>query len=508
MKQLWMFFFMCLVFNLQGATKPNVIVIVADDLGYADVGFQPIVAPDGVCTPNLDLLAKTGVVFTDAYAASPICSNSRLALTTGRYQQRWGTYWYGDGGMPTAEQTIAEMMKEAGYVTMKVGKSHLNDGAKHHPLDHGFDHFFGFIKPAWDFFLLSQKDVDAYLNKKKDCIVPTPSSFGPLTRNRTKESFENTTTTELFGDESVKFIKKNKKKPFYLQLEFNAVHIPLHKAPDQLEEKYGIPHLEFDRDAEVWEYPFWDPVAQPDYNEWFGQTCHLKKLDPYGRKKYLAHLELMDQMIGKIMTTLKRHKLDENTVIFFTSDNGGSHQSYANNDGLNVYKYCLMDGGIKVPMFISWPAGFEPGRTDATVSHRDLFATLSEITGITPTNWLDGKSLIPLINGEIEELHPEPLMWDSGPKQQNWVVRQGNWKLVSSSKSRQYKRYELDEQGLVTKFISERTNTGTQLYNIAEDIGENKNVAEQYPEKVAAMKQIYTEWRAQMSDPKPGYKAK
>lgn len=508
MKKLWICLFVCSAFISQAEPKPNVIVIVADDLGYADVGFQDVVASDGICTPNLDSLAKSGVVFTEAYASSPICSNSRLALSTGRYQHRWGAYWYGEGGMPSTEKTIAEMMKEAGYATMKVGKTHLNHGPREHPLDHGFDQFLGFIKPAWDFFLLSQKDVDAYENKKKGCIVPTPSSFGPLTRNRTKESFEDTSTTEVFGEESVKFITANKDKPFYLQLEFNAVHTPLYQAPPQLEEKYGIPPLRFDRNAEVWEYPFWDPVAQPDYKEWYGQTCHMKKLDPYGRKKYLAHLELMDQMIGKIMDTLKEHKLDENTFVFFSSDNGGSHQSYANNGELNVFKYCLMDGGIKVPMVIRWPASFKPVRTDALVTHRDLFATLSEITGIAPKNKLDAKSLIPLIDREVEKLHTEPLLWDSGPKQKNWVVRQGDWKLVFRGTPRKYQTYELDEQGLVTKLVTSNIPQGMQLYNLAEDPGERNNLKDQYPEKVAAMEKTYNEWRTQMSDPSAGHKAK
>ena len=329
-------------------SKPNVIVILADDLGYADVGFHDVVAPDGVCTPNLDSLAKTGAIFRNAYSTSPVCSNSRLGLSTGRYQHRWGAYYYGDGGMPTKEQTIAEMMKEAGYVTMKVGKTHLNYGPKRHPLKHGFDHYLGFEAHSWDFNQLSQKDIDAYERKKKGSTKKV--MFGPLTRDNGKESFENTTTTEVFGNESVKFINENKDKPFYLQLEFNAVHTPLYKAPDQLEEKYGIPHKEFDRDAEVWEYPYWDPIKQPDYGKWNHNVNHNMVMDPYGRKIYLAHIELMDQMIGNIMKTLKKHGLDENTFIFFSSDNGGSNQSYANNGPLNLFKYCLMEGGIKVPM--------------------------------------------------------------------------------------------------------------------------------------------------------------
>ena len=492
----------------QAQDRPNVIVILADDLGYADVGFQDVVAPDGVCTPNLDSLAQSGVVFRNAYSTSPICSASRLGLSTGRYHQRWGGYWYGEGGLPTAEQTIAEMMKEAGYATMKVGKTHLNKGPKEHPLDHGFDHYLGFEHHSWDFNLLSEKDVAAYERKQKGSSQKmTNIGVGPLTRDRGNESFENTTTTEVFGNESVKFIQANKDKPFYLQLEFNAMHTPLYKAPDQLEKKYGIPHKEFDRDAGVWEYPYWDPIQQPDYKQWYGQTCHLKIMDPYGRKKYLAHLELMDQVIGHIMDTVKNQNLDDNTLIFFSVDNGGSHQSYANNGELNVFKYCLMDGGIKVPMFISWPARFKAGRSDAVVTHRDLFATLSDITGIVPKNALDGKSLVPLIDGDVEELHSDPLLWDTGPRQKNWVVRQGDWKLVFRGTPRRYLSYELDKQGLVTNLLSSNIPEGLQLYNLAEDPGERQNLIDQYPEKVAAMEKIYNEWRVQMADPTHGHKA-
>ena len=324
---------------------------------HADVGFYDVVAPDGVCTPHLDSLAQSGVVFRNAYSTSPICSASRLGLSTGRYHQRWGGYYYGQGGVPTAEQTIAELMKEAGYATMKVGKTHLNKGPKAHPLDHGFDHYLGFEHHSWDFNLLSEKDVAAYERKQKGASkIMSHFGVGPLTRNKGKESFENTTTTEVFGKESVKFINDNKDNPFYLQLEFNAVHTPLYKAPDQLEKKYDIPHLEFDREAAVWELPYWDPNSEMDYDEWYHQYNHMVVMDPYGRKIYLAHLELMDQMIGQIMETLKENGLDENTFIFFSSDNGGSNQSYANNGDLNLWKY-LMDGGIKVPMVVSWPAG-------------------------------------------------------------------------------------------------------------------------------------------------------
>lgn len=492
------------------AETPNVIVILADDLGYADVGFHDVVTED-VHTPNLDKLAKTGVVFRNAYSSSPVCSNSRLALSTGRYAQRWGAYYYGEGGLPSTEYTIAEMMREAGYRTMKVGKTHLNNGPKADPTKHGFDHSLSFRHHSWDYHLLSEQDVAAYERKKKGSAARANSApFGPLLRDdRIKESFENTTTTEVFGRESVAFIERESEKPFYLQLEFNAVHTPLTRAPKQLREKYGIPERPFDRHAKAWDYPIWDPVAQPDFKEWYDQTCHLGVADPYGRRIYLAHLELMDTVIGNITSALEAQGLSDNTLIFFSSDNGGSNQSYANNGDINAYKYCLMDGGIKVPMILSWPAKFAKNNSiDAVVTHRDLFASLAEITGIAPKNRLDGKSLLPLIAGSLENLHEGPLYWDCGKKNVNWISQRGGWKLVYRGTPRTYKVYQLDENGLVkSKFRELPIPGGMQLYNLADDPGETVNVADRFPNRVASMEQARNEWRSQMADPISGKKA-
>lgn len=496
---------------MAGNARPNVIVILADDLGYADVGFHDVVA-DGVTTPNLDRLAASGVVFRNAYAAAPVCSNSRLALSTGRYQHRWGAYYYGEGGLPSTETTLAEMMREAGYRTMKVGKTHLNNGPKSDPMKHGFDRYLGFDHHSWDFNLLSAKDVEAYENKKKGSVAKARMApIGPLTRDRGKrESFENTTTTEVFGRESIGFIKAGSEKPFYLQLEFNAVHTPLTRAPERFRRKHGVPARPFDRNAGVWPYPLWDPVAQPDYREWYSQTCHLGIPDPFGRKIYLAHLELMDAVIGEILATLDQRGLRNDTLVFFSSDNGGSDQSYANNGSINSYKYCLMDGGIKVPMIVSWPAEFGSKRIDAVVTHRDLYGSLSEITGVAPKKPLDGKSLLPLIRGEAKELHAgEAMFWDSGPKRNNWVVRQGDWKLVYSKEGKTYHGYELDEKGLVKpKLPVVEMPHGLQLYNMAEDPGERTDLSTRHPERVTAMKQLYANWRSRMADPIRGTKAK
>jgi arylsulfatase B len=495
--------FLCAV-SLSGETqKPNFICILVDDLGYADVSFQDVVAED-IQTPNIDRLAETGVVFTDAYASSPICSTSRLGFSTGRYQTRWGAYWYGQGGLPQDEQTIAEMLREQGYQTMKVGKTHLNGGVKEFPLDHGFDEYLGFEHHSWDFFLLSEKDKAAY-EARKPGSTERPHFFwmGPLTRGREKVSYENTSTTEVFAEESVAFIKRNTDNPFYLQLELNAVHTLLTAVPDEYAEKYDIPKYPFNRDpeAESWDYPYWDPRKQ-DYKTWYSDVAHLVRVDAYGRKKYLAHLEMVDKAVAQITKTLEERGLLENTFIFLSSDNGGSHQSYANNGPLSVYKYCIADGGIKVPMLVSWPKGFSGGkRKNAMVTHRDIFATIADITGAKPKKPLDAKSLLPLIEGKADELHKEQF-WDTG--KDSWAYREGDWKLLLHF-DKEYEYYQLGEDGLV-KDPLERTwlKEGYALYNLKHDVGETTNLLHKFPERVAAMKKRYTEWRATMGEPVRG----
>ncbi len=480
--------------------RPNFICILVDDLGYADVGFQEVVTDD-VDTPHIDRLAKSGIVFKEAYASSPICSTSRLGFSTGRYQTRWGGYWYGQGGLPYGEQTIAEMLREAGYRTMKVGKTHLNGGDKPFPLDHGFDEYLGFEHHSWDFFLLSEKDKAAYEQRSPGSTGKGKFFWmGPLTRNREKVSYENTTTTEIFADESVAFIERNAKNPFYLQLELNAVHTLLTAVPEEYAKAEGIPEYTFNRDpkAETWDYPFWDPLRQ-DYKEWYSDVAHLKRVDAYGRKKYLAHLKMVDETIARITQALELRGLLENTFIFFSSDNGGSHQSYANNGPLNVFKYSIADGGIKVPMFVAWPEGIPGGiRSDVVVTHRDIFATIAEITGAKPKSSLDAVSLMPIARGADEQLH-ETLVWDTG--KDSWAIRVGDWKLARLP-DYDYETYELDAKGLVKDDLKQLAlRKGMALYNLKEDVGETNNVIEQHPEKVAAMRRIYNEWRAEMAEP-------
>jgi len=489
--------------SLFSAEKPNIIVILADDLGYADVGFHEIHEKD-INTPNMDKLAASGVTFTNAYASSPICSASRLGFSTGRYQERWGAYWYGQGGLVKDEQTIAEYLLGEGYTTMKVGKTHLNGGQKQDPLSHGFENWLGFIHHSHDFHMLSSKDVEAYEKRKRGGSKHNQSPIGPLSRNNTLESFENTTTTEVFARESVNFIKAKKNKPFYLQLEFNAVHTVMIRPPNkELAEKYGIPMRHFDRNAKEWEFPNYDPVKEKNFKSWYSKVAHKGEIDPYGRKLYLAYLEEMDSAIGRIMTALQETDQVENTLIFFSSDNGGSHQSYANNGKLNVYKYCLLDGGIKVPMLISWPNRIKKnGKVDALVTHRDFFPTICSVIGAKSKKSLDGKSLLPAIDGKVHGVHDGPLYWDIG---KSWVIRDGKWKVIQHE-NLEYSTYKTDENGLVVEIPPITVVGGTKLFDMESDPGETQDLSVQYPEKMAEMQKRYTEWRSQMPNPKKSYK--
>ena len=212
----------------------------------------------------------------------------------------------------------------------------------------------------------------------------------------------------------------------------------------------------------------------------------------------------MDEAIGRVMDALKEKGLSENTMIFFSSDNGGSHQSYANNGHLNVFKYCLMDGGIKVPMLLSWPQKFGHKKLSSVVTHRDLFATISDELKLKPKNPLDGKNLIPLIEGKVDKLHHDPLFWDIG---RSFAVRDGKWKLVQTG-DLSYSTYKTDEKGLVVEKIPIKVKGGMKLFDLEADPGERKDLAKQYPEKVASIEKAYKEWRSKMADPIKGSKAK
>jgi arylsulfatase A-like enzyme len=355
-------------------SKPNIIVVVADDLGYADVLFNSL-HPKEIKTPNLDSLAKQSVICRQGYVSGHVCSPTRAGLMTGRYQQRLGLYTGGEAGsgLPMTETIFPQFLKPAGYATGQFGKWHLGPDPAWSPALRGFDEVFGFLgRGAHDYFKLDDPNDPIYRG--------------------TQVIQEKGYLTDRLGEETVAFISQNKTKPFFAYLAFNAVHAPL-QAPDDEVAKFN--------------------TGNPD------------------RNVLLAMGKRLDDAMGKIISTLKQENLWENTLIFFISDNGGPLAQSANNTPLRGGKHTDFEGGIRVPFLISWPAQLKPGDWHSPVSSLDILPTALAAAGVAaPTEKpLDGQNLLPLLRGESPP-QPRDLFWCSGSDEGWWAVRSGDWKLV------------------------------------------------------------------------------
>jgi arylsulfatase A-like enzyme len=353
---------------------PNIIVIVADDLGYADVLFNPL-HPKEVTTPHLDSLAKESVICRQGYVSGHVCAPTRAGVMLGRYQQRLGFYTAGPlgAGMPMSEKIFPQYLKPAGYATAQFGKWHLGATPEWSPALRGFDEVFGFLgRGAHDYFKLNDPE-------------------DPIYRGTTPVQ-ETGYLTDRLGEEAAAFITRKKAQPFFVYLAFNAVHAPL-QAPD-------------------------DEIAKFDT----GST---------DRNTLLAMGKRMDDAIGKVVATLKTEGVWENTLLFFISDNGGPLAQSANNTPLRGGKHQDYEGGIRVPFLVCWPAHLKAGESQAVVSSLDILPTALTAAGVAlPADKpLDGKNLLPVLRGEAA---PEPrnLFWCSGSEEGWWAVRSGDWKLV------------------------------------------------------------------------------
>ncbi|MEN8222721.1 MAG: sulfatase [Acidobacteriota bacterium] len=363
-------------------SKPNIIVIVADDMGYNDIG---VYGCKDIPTPGIDSIAENGVRFKNAYVSSPLCSPTRAGLMTGRYQQRFG-YEFNPGpppgslreqvGLPAEETTLAEKLKSAGYVTGVVGKWHLGMRKKYHPLNRGFDSFFGFLHGGHKYF-------------------DDPGSDNPILRDHTivreKEYLTNALTRE-----SISFIDRAKGKPFFLYLAYNAGHTPL-----QATRKY------------------------------LDRFLHIKDKK---RRTYGAMISAMDDGIKSIINKLEKKGIIEDTIIFFLNDNGGSPRDNGSiNYPLRGGKGSLHEGGIRVPYLMQWKGRLPKNIIfDSMVSSLDIFTTaVIAAGGALPENKkIDGVNLLPfLVKGKGGEPHKE-LFWRSGRRGQNFAVRKGKWKLL------------------------------------------------------------------------------
>ena len=495
---------------------PNFVIIIADDLGYADMSFLPHSPADvkSYGTPGFDRLAATGTYFTNAYSTSPICSPSRTGMITGRYQQRWGNYWYNEGGLPQDELTLPELLHSAGYTTAKYGKTHLNGGPKEAPTMHGFEKFLGFIMHTWDYIRLSSKDRDEIIARDTRANNPQGGGLGdqlvgPLVAGdkigTTREqldsvSFENGFMTEILSDKAVDFIRSNKDgRPFYLHVSHLAVHFPIFIVEESWAEKTGARYVPWDRDAEEWGYPYWDP------NQERSHVFHLKwgwmgEVDTEGRRCYLANLLALDHSISRILDALEETGQRENTMVVFISDNGGTINTYANNTPLNGFKYMFAEGGIRIPMIVSMPGTLPQNQVEdkAIVSAMDIFPTAAEMADLEAPGNLDGKSLLPLLNGK-KDTHHEWLAW--GQNRDTWVIRKGKWKLTNNA-GWKHKDFEVLSNGDVVEAAEEyRYSNEPQLFNLEADVGETSNLIDRYPEIAGQLRALYFKWDSQMSGP-------
>ena len=418
--------------------KPNILVIVADDLGYGDIGVH---GGKAVPTPNIDKLARMGTRCTSGYVSAPYCSPSRAGLLTGRYQTKFGHEFNphvgpeGKLGLPLAERTIADLLRAAGYRTALIGKWHLGFSKDHHPQARGFDEFFGFLVGAHNY---------AWRKDAEPKFASTQSN-NLIYRGREVQKLDGF-ATDVFTDEAIAFMKRNKADPWFLYLAYNAVHTPL------------------------------------EISEKLKDRVPTDVQDP-ARRGYLALLIGLDDAIGRILAYLEESGADQNTLIVFISDNGGSGlapflaYNAAWNGLLRGNKGQTLEGGIRVPFFIAWPGKLPKGKTyDHPVIALDILPTACAAAGVQIPANIDGVNLMPHLLGEKKTSPHDMLYWRFGPQK---AVRKGDWVLVD------WRDFE------------KKTNSGWQLFNLAKDIGQQDNLAAKYPERVAGLRQAWERWDAQ-----------
>ncbi len=430
MRPILSFLFVLLLAAPAFAAKPNVLVIIADDLGYNDVGFQ---GSKEIPTPHLDKLAAQSLRCTNGYVSHPFCSPTRAGIMTGRYQHRFGhennPAWLPESttaGLSQQETTFPALMQKAGYTTGAVGKWHLGAHPQFHPMKRGFDEYFGALGGGHVYFPGAGGGAEYNI---------------PLNRNG-KDEAQTKYLTEHFGDEAAAFVGRHaaEAKPWMLYLAFNAPHTPL-QAPKEWLEK-------------------------------------LKHIENDSRRTYAAMVCALDAAIGGVMAKLDETKQRENTLIYFVSDNGGpnlagkSGTNFTDNSPLRGAKGMVYEGGMRVPFLVSWPAKIKPGTYDQPLIALDFLPTAlaaAESAELTPKN-LDGVNLLPFLSGEKSGVPHELLFWRTGGPGGNNAVRRGSMKLLRNGKAE------------------------PELYDLAADVGESKNLAAEKPEVVKELVAAIAEW--------------
>jgi arylsulfatase A-like enzyme len=410
------------------APKPNVVIFLADDEGYGELG---VYGETDIPTPNIDSIARNGVRFTQGYVSGPVCSPTRAGLLTGRYQTRFGHEFNGRHatfGLPLTETTIADRLKSRGYATSVIGKWHLGNTAEFHPTKRGFEEFYGTLRNS-PFF--NPELVD--------------SRIGPDPVKVTDPDFY---TTDAYAARAIDWIERSKARPFFLYLPFNAQHRPLQ--------------------------------ATRRYRDRFPNIADET------RRTFAAMQSAKDDAVGRVLAKIREIGQEENTLVVYLADNGGpTRRTTSKNGALRGFKASTLEGGVRVPFLIQWKGKLPAGRTyDHPVMQIDLLPTaIAAAGGEVRADWkLDGVNLLPYLTGEKIGKPHETLYWRFGDQ---WAVRHGDYKLVAS---------RLD-------------GNQPKLFNLAEDIGETKDLMGERPEKARELRDIYDKWNAEQASSRPGARA-
>ena len=407
----------------EAAEKPNLVIFYADDLGWGETGVQ---GNTDIPTPHIDSIAKNGVRFQQGYVAAAYCSPSRAGLMTGKYPTRFGHEFNSVAnvtGLHLQETTLADRLKSLGYATACIGKWHLGDGPDYRPTKRGFDEFYGTL--ANTPFFHPSNFVDSRISDSVQKIDD--------------DSFY---TTDAYADRAVDWIDKNKSKPMFLYLPFNAQHAPL-QAPQKYLDRF--PNITDEK-----------------------------------RKLFAAMMSAMDDAIGRVMGRVREIGQEENTLYFFIGDNGGPTQSTTSkNGGLRGFKSTTYEGGPRVPFFAQWKGTLPAGKTyESPVQNLDVLPTIITAAGgqVDPAWKLDGVDLMPFLTGANKSRPHETLYWRFGKQ---WAVRQGDMKLV----------------------VANGGSGQPELYDLAADFGESKDLASAQPEKVKELQSLWNTWSAEQADP-------
>jgi arylsulfatase A len=425
------------------SARPNVVFVLVDDMGYADLGCY---GGKDIQTPHIDRLAREGVKFTDFYSNAPVCTPTRAAFITGRWQQRVGFEWAlgftaeqkrreGDKwvtvedklalGLPTTEKSIARMLKEAGYATAAFGKWHLGFRPEYNPIRHGFDEYFGLLLGHSDFYTKYYKDGTYQLVEGTEFVK--------------KDGY----TTDLFNQRAAEFIARQRDKPFFLYVPYNAVHWPF-QPPDQ-------------------------PDSRMDPNDVYKGT----------RRDYKLMLERIDVGVGMMLAALEKNGQLDNTLFILSSDNGGERLS--DNTPLFNHKTTLWEGGIRVPCVMRWPKGLPAGLvTKQAGITMDLTATILAAAGAEQQAGrpLDGINLLPMLRGDKPHV-PRTFYWrvDRTDRKQK-AIRHGKWKFV--------------QDGMVG-----------MLFDLEADIGERHDLGYRNPAVLRDLQKRLADWEAELAKSPP-----